>query len=70
MLAEIFMLRCEAAARNIHSEHAANEAGARWVSILPPTMGLQRKFLTAWNHFVSTFHNYANGARSLLSSSR
>jgi hypothetical protein len=27
MLAEIFMLRCEAAARNTQSEHAANEAG-------------------------------------------
>jgi hypothetical protein len=53
MLAEIFMLRCEAAARNIQSKHAANEAGARWVA----TMGLRRKLATAWN-----------GVRSLLSS--
>jgi hypothetical protein len=59
MLAEIFMLRCEAAARNIQSEHAANEAGARWVSVLVAAMGLRRKLATAWN-----------GARSLLSSLR
>jgi hypothetical protein len=42
MLAEIFMLRCEAAARNTQSEHAANEAAARWV-------GLRRKLATGWN---------------------
>ena len=55
MLAEIFMLRCEAAARNIQSEHAANEARARWDSVLPATMGLRQKFATVWN-----------GVRSLL----
>jgi hypothetical protein len=55
MLAEIFMLRCEAAARNTQSKHAANEAGARWVSVLPATIELQRKLTTAWN-----------GVRSLL----
>jgi hypothetical protein len=48
MLAEIFMLRCEAAARNTQSKHAENEAGARWVSVLFATMELlDRKLTTA-----------------------
>ena len=46
MLAEIFMLRCEAAARNVQSEHAANEA--RRISVLPASMGVRRKLATAW----------------------
>ena len=50
MLADIFVLWCEAAARNTQSEHAANEAGARWVFVLRATMG--RKLATAWNRYL------------------
>ena len=50
MLAEIFMLRCEAAARNTQSEYAATKAGARarWVFMFTETIGLRRKLATAW----------------------
>jgi hypothetical protein len=50
MLAEIFMLRCEAEARRDQSEHAANEAAACWLFVLLVLLATAgRKPAAAWN---------------------